>query len=301
MATKAKTSSKARSAKTTRPASGAAARTTKKTTAVKTRATVAQPVTRQKTYRLADDLSGTQVLGEMVGTFLLVSLVAATGGNAFLVGFGLIVLTLMFFSLSGAHLNPALTFGLWAMRRVTAGKMVFYWMAQFVGAIAAILATNAFAQNKLNVSLASFTQWNWAVVSAETIGAAIFMFGVAAVAYRSQTDNDKAVGVGLALFVALLISSAFLQEAVTKSSAGAKEGQDQPRITKLSGTTLNPAVALSLKETDSSNVNPLTGVADKSANTASRLTLETIVGTLVGAALGGRLYLLLNRDQRTVV
>lgn len=299
MATKAKSTSKARSAKTTRPASGAAARTTKKATAVKAKApvrTVAQPVTKQKSYRFTDELSGTQVLGEMLGTFLLVSLVAATGGNSFLIGIGLIVITLMFFSVSGAHVNPAVTFGLWAMRKVSATKMLFYWMAQFVGAIAAILVINGFAQERLAVSLASFTVWEWPVVAAEFIGAAVFMIGIAAISQRSQTDNDKAVGVGLALFVALLVSSSFLQQAVAaQSGADAKE---TPRIAKLNGTTVNPAVALSLKETDSSSVNPLTGEADKKSNTASRLTLETIVGTLAGAALGGRLYLLLNRGEK---
>lgn len=298
MATKAKTTSKARSAKTTRPASGAAARTTKKTTVVKARAATAKPVTQQKTYRLSDDLSGTQVLGEMLGTFLLVSLVAATGGNAFLVGIGYVVIVLMFFNISGAHVNPAVTFGLWAMRKVTTVRALFYWMAQFVGAIAAILTVNAFAQTKLNVSLASFTQWNWAVVAAELIGAAIFMFGIAAVSRRGQTDTDKALGFGLALFVALLVSSAFLQQAVSTASSNAEQGKDQPRITKLNGTTVNPAVALSLSETDSSNVNPLTGEASAKKDTASRLTVETIVGTLLGAALGGRMFMLLNRNER---
>lgn len=299
MATKAKTTSKARSAKTTRPASGAAARTTKKSTVVKAKATAAQSTTAKKTYRFTDDLSGTQVLGEMLGTFLLVSLVAATGGNAFLVGIGYIAIVLMFFSASGAQVNPAVTFGLWAMRKLSTAKMLFYWMAQFVGAIAAILATNAFASTRFDISLASFTQWDWAVVSAEVIGAAIFMFAVAAVLQRGNTDTDKAVGFGIGLFVALLVSSAMLQQAVTTASSNATDASAAPRIAKLSGTTVNPAVALSLKETDNSNVNPLTGEKEGEAKTtASRLTVETIVGTLVGAALGGRLFMLLGRTTR---
>ena len=299
MATKAKTTSKARSAKTTRPASGAAARTTKKPTAVKAKAAVAQSTAAKKTYRFTDDLSGTQVLGEMLGTFLLVSLVAATGGNAFLVGIGYIAIVLMFFSASGAQVNPAVTFGLWAMRKLSTAKMLFYWMAQFVGAIAGILVMNAFASSKFEISLASFTQWNWAVVSAEVFGAAIFMFVVAAVLHRGNSDTDKAVGMGIGLFVALLVSSAMLQQAVTTASSGATEGSEAPRITKLNGTTVNPAVALSLKETDNSNVNPLTGEQEGEAKTtASRLTVETIVGTLVGAALGGRLFMLFARSTR---
>jgi aquaporin Z len=300
MATKAKPSSKARSAKTTRPASGAAARTTKKpTTAVKAKAAVAQSAASKKTYRFTDDLSGTQVLGEMLGTFLLVSLVAATGGNAFLVGIGYIAIVLMFFKASGAQVNPAVTFGLWAMRKLSTAKMLFYWMAQFVGAIAAILVMNAFASSKFEVSLASFTQWDWAVVSAEVFGAAIFMFAVAAVLHRSNSDTERGVGLGIGLFVALLVSSAMLQQAITSASSNATEASEAPRITRLTGTTVNPAVALSLKETDSSNVNPLTGEQEGEAkNTASRLTIETIVGTLVGAALGGRLFVIFGRASR---
>lgn len=305
MATKAKTSSKARSAKTTRPASGAAARSAKKTTtvkssAVKSRPAVAAPVVRQGSRRFTEDLSGSQVLGEMIGTFLLVAMVIASGGNAFLIGLGLVVIVMMFFHISGSHVNPAVTFGLFVMRKISAAKMVFYWMAQFVGAIAAILAVNAFSQSKLNISLASFTQWHWAVFSAEVIGAAIFMFGVAAAVNRAQTDSSKAVGIGLSLFVALLISSALLQQAV--SAAGSQLTQDsteQPRIVKLNGTTVNPAVALSQSETDSSNVNPMTGEPTGNASTPSRLTFEVILGTLLGAALGGRLYMLLSRDERT--
>ena len=295
MATKAKTSSKARSAKTTRPASGAAARTTKKTTSVKARV-VAAPVAARKSYRVTDDLNGSQVVSEMFGTFLLVSLVAASGGNAFLVGIALIAIAAMTFSVSGAHVNPAVTFGFFAMRKISAAKMVFYWIAQFVGAIAAIIAVNAFAHEKLSLSLSSFTQWDWYVFAAELIGAAVFMFGIAAAVRRGNSDTEKGVGIGLSLFVALLLSSALLQQAATYAQSTTDTGKDAPRITKLNGTTANPAVALSLKETGS--VNPLTGQASQTDNAASRLTLEVIFGTLLGAALGGRLYMLLNRNEK---
>lgn len=297
MATKAKSSSKARSAKTTRTASGAAARTTKKSTVVKSSATVSQPV-RRTSYRIGNDLTGSQVLSEMLGTFLFVLTVAATGGNAFLVGISLIVLTATFYRISGAHVNPAVTFGLWAMRKVSAVKMVFYWMAQFVGAIAAILITTAFSGSKLNISLASFGQWDWRVVFAELIGTAIFMFGIAAAARYARSDSERGLGVGLTLFVALLLSGSMLQQASSAASAdtASKQSNEVQRITKLNGTTLNPAVALGQSETDSSNVNPLTGEAQASnKTTASRLTMETIVATLVGAAIGGRLYMLLVR------
>ena len=298
MATKAKTASRAKSTKTTRPAAAKAVRTTKKPVARTTVVAAARPTEKSKTYTLANDLNGAEIIGEMLGTFLLVAIVSATGGNAFLVGFALIVIVAMLFNVSGAHVNPAVTFGLWAMRKISAAKMFFYWMAQFVGAIAAILAVSAFSGNKVNISLASFAQWNWYVVSAELIGATVFMFGIAAAVSHSRSDTERGLGIGLALFLALLVSGGLLQQQVTTAGSEASKdtnAKEAPRITKLSGTTLNPAVALSLNESDNNNI-----TAESSKPTAaSRLTLETIVGTLVGAALGGRLYMLLTRNSKS--
>lgn len=297
MATKAKSTTSSKSAKkpsttTVKPTRVATAKTTPKPTVT----TAVRPVTRQKTYQLSNDLSGAQVLGEMLGTFMLVAVVAATGGNAFLIGLALVAIVAATFSISGAHVNPAITFGLFVMRKVSLTKMLFYWMAQFVGAIAAILVTNQFAQTPVNLSLSSFGQWDWRVVFAEVIGMTIFMFTVAAAAQRAQTDNDKAFGIGLGLFLALIISGSLMQQAITKASADAaqSEAKDAPRITKLSGTTLNPAVALSVSEANTQNA--MMG-GEAQATGVSRLTLETIFGTLFGAAIGGRLYMLLARNS----
>ncbi|MBP7760842.1 aquaporin [Candidatus Saccharibacteria bacterium] len=293
MATKAKSTSRARSTKTTRPAAAKAA-STKKT--VSRTAPIAVAKVEKPNLNLSNDLNGVEVIGEMLGTFLLVSIVTATGGNAFLVGIALIVIVAMLFNVSGAHVNPAVSFGFWAMRRISAVKMFFYWMAQFVGAIAAILAVSAFSGDKVNISLASFTQWDWYVVAAELLGASVFMFGIAAAVTRGKNDSERGLGIGLALFLALLVSGGLLQQAVTTATAKQQqttEAKEMPRITKLSGTTLNPAVALSQSEADTSNA---LGGQTKST-TASRLTLETIVGTLIGAGIGGRLYMLLSRNR----
>ncbi len=298
MATKAKTTSRAKSTKTPRPAAAKAVRTTKKSVEKTTIVAAVRPTEKPTTYSLTNDITGAEVMGEMLGTFLLVAIVSATGGNAFLVGFALIVIVAMMFNISGAHVNPAVSFGFWVMRKISAAKMFFYWMAQFVGAIAAILAVSAFSGNKVNLSLASLTQWNWFVVFAELLGATIFMFGVAAAVSRSRSDVERGLGIGLALFLALLVSGGLLQQQVTTASAQAQKdtnAKESPRITKLNGTTLNPAVALSLTENDNSN--SMVSDATKTVS-ASRLTFETIVGTLVGAAIGGRLYLLLTRNNK---
>ena len=56
--------------------------------------------------------------------------------------FGLTVLTMAYAigHISGCHLNPAVTFGLWAGNRFDARDIVPYWAAQVIGAIVASFA-----------------------------------------------------------------------------------------------------------------------------------------------------------------
>ena len=88
---------------------------------------------------------------EVFGTFWLVlggcgsAVLAAAfpqvgiGLHGVSLAFGLTVLTMAFAigHISGCHLNPAVTIGLWAGGRFEAGKIVPYIVAQVIGAIAA--------------------------------------------------------------------------------------------------------------------------------------------------------------------
>jgi MIP family channel proteins len=88
------------------------------------------------------------LLTEFLGTFTLVligagavALTAAQGGS--LVGsafaFGLVLMSLFYAwgSFSGAHFNPAVSFGFAVAGRMHWGLMLGYWIAQFLGGIAA--------------------------------------------------------------------------------------------------------------------------------------------------------------------
>jgi aquaporin Z len=86
---------------------------------------------------------------ELIGTFWLVfggcgSAVLAAGfpktGIGFLgvaLAFGLTLLTMAFTigSISGCHINPAVTIGLWAGKRFPGGEVLPYIVAQLIGAI----------------------------------------------------------------------------------------------------------------------------------------------------------------------
>ena len=95
-----------------------------------------------------------QLMGEVLGTFILILLgdgVVANVGlaprlagtaynwNTITIGWAFAVIVAVYVSagVSGAHLNPAVSIGLWAGGRFAAGELLPYVVAQVLGGIAA--------------------------------------------------------------------------------------------------------------------------------------------------------------------
>jgi len=86
-------------------------------------------------------------LAEAVGTFILVLFGCGTAvvagekvgyaGIAFAFGFALIGAAYGIGPLSGCHINPAVSLGVWIAGRMKAADMIGYWVGQFAGAILA--------------------------------------------------------------------------------------------------------------------------------------------------------------------
>jgi aquaporin Z len=78
------------------------------------------------------------------------------GFHGVALAFGLTVLTMAYAvgHISGCHLNPAVTFGLWAGRRFPASQLFPYIMAQLVGAIAGAGILFVIASGNAKFSLA---------------------------------------------------------------------------------------------------------------------------------------------------
>lgn len=86
-------------------------------------------------------------LAELVGTFILVLFGCGTAvvagdkvgivGIAFAFGFGLIAAAYGIGPISGCHINPAVSLGVWTAGRMSAKDMIGYWVGQFLGAILA--------------------------------------------------------------------------------------------------------------------------------------------------------------------
>jgi len=90
--------------------------------------------------------SARSFLAEMIGTFGLIFFGAGsilqqqatqsvgTTGIAVAHGLAILIGVYAFGHISGAHFNPAVSFGMWMTRRIGLGKMLVYWLAQLVGA-----------------------------------------------------------------------------------------------------------------------------------------------------------------------
>jgi len=86
-----------------------------------------------------------KLLTEFVGTFIFLTAIALSGNaGAFAplaIGLTLMAMVYMGGHVSGAHYNPAVTFGLWLRRAIPASTMGLYWLAQLVaGVLAFVLA-----------------------------------------------------------------------------------------------------------------------------------------------------------------
>jgi len=99
-------------------------------------------------------LGARNFLAEMIGTFGLIFFGAGailqqqatqsvgTTGIAVAHGLAILIGVYAFGHISGAHFNPAVSFGMWITRRINLGKMLAYWVAQLVGAsLAAWMST----------------------------------------------------------------------------------------------------------------------------------------------------------------
>ena len=160
------------------------------------------------------------VLGEVIGTMILSMFFLAVGlyQPLYLV-FAMIVATAITYKLSGAHLNPAITVGMMASRRISAIRGVLYILAQVLGAWLGLVILNAFisaggSATELPVMDEVASENFWMVSFVEFFGAALlgYIFCRAQDYKRNPFAVAAIIGTGACttyLFV-VLISSSFL-------------------------------------------------------------------------------------------
>ena len=286
----------------------AAAKTETKTTV---KYVVAESTAKSKRVKLDSKLPDNLiniVIAEVIGTFILTlaALFASDILSSMYVGFALMFIVAIIGNISGAHVNPAVTFGLWTMRKLKTILVPFYWGAQFLGAMAAIVLVGSLTNGGFALSFDQFTAFSWNIFAMELVGTAVFVFGVAAVLQRKEIKAaGQAFGIGLALMIGLVVSGSLAS--YIKSTALAKNQKDTAQTEKngrtyprevyisFTGATLNPAVSLAVTEkTDSQLHGSNSLLPAEGEKSYSRFSLEVIAATLIGAALGGNLFLLVN-------
>ncbi len=252
------------------------------------------------------------VIAEVVGTFVLtlVALFAASIVSPLYVGLALAALVFAIGAISGAHVNPAVTFGLWTMRKLKTVLVPFYWVSQLLGAMAAVVLMGALSNSGFAIHFGHFMTFSWSVFAVELVGMAIFMFGIAAATSRKDLKaGGISLAVGLSLMIGLIASSTLMsvvhkatakkyQSDTSAQTASASSDANEPMYPHelhVSGATLNPAVAMAATEWTNTQAQSNGQYSAQDTETLySRLSLEVIVATLVGAALGGNLFLLVN-------
>ena len=84
-------------------------------------------------------------MAEFLGTLLLVLSVIASGANAWIVGGALALIILLVGTMSGAHVNPAVSLAMFLRGSLTSQELAGYVVVQLLGGASALYIYQAFA------------------------------------------------------------------------------------------------------------------------------------------------------------
>lgn len=162
------------------------------------------------------------VIAEFIGTFLLASVVLASRGEPIYVLFGLAGIVLLIGTLSGAHVNPAVTIGAWATRRIGAFRALGYIIFQVFGAAVAYFTFTAFLAGSgvssadaatlggpvvfSAVDISTLAGKEWFIFFGELLGTAILGFAIATATRERQDRVAAAFTAGFGIFAALIVA-----------------------------------------------------------------------------------------------
>lgn len=148
------------------------------------------------------------MLAEAFGTFTLTLIAMFSLVGSFAVPTPILAgLTVMLFvysigPISGAHINPAVTLGLWSMGRIKPREAVLYMVSQFVGASLALLTVKYF-----KVPIQSMPVGRLQIGLAETLGAVVFTFGIASVVFGKLSGGLSGLVIGGSLIVGIAVAA----------------------------------------------------------------------------------------------
>lgn len=192
-----------------------------------------------------------KLAAEFIGTFTLVLLGC---GSAVLAGFGIIgqdgiawafglAIVAMAYGIgpvSGCHINPAVSFGVWTAGRMPTGEMLGYWAAQCLGAIVGAGVLLLIASGKAEYSLAEN-------------GLGQNGYGIRDAVSNQGSPGDYSLGAGaifevVATFIFVVVILGVTQRAAAPQFAGLAIGLTLVAIhivgIQVTGVSVNPARSL---------------------------------------------------------
>jgi aquaporin Z len=168
---------------------------------------------------------------ELIGTFALVffgcgaAVVGGMGsgptainllGIASAFGFAIVAMAYGIGPISGCHVNPAVSFGVFLAGRMRAAEMLQYWIAQVVGAIAGALVLFVILSGKAQGWNGGLGQNGWGVgylgeynvIAAfvfEVVATFLFLVCILGVTHRAAPVGFAGIAIGLTLVVIHLV------------------------------------------------------------------------------------------------
>ena len=159
------------------------------------------------------------LLAELVGTMLMVMMLLTLGLDPLYVVVCGVVIYAVLVGLSGANLNPLVTVGMMATRRMSAIRGVLYILAQLLGGWIGLIIINAFrlgsgTTNELPAMTEITGEAFWAVALVELMGAIVITFCFArALGFARKNPLAFAIavvgGISLATVFGYVISRSF--------------------------------------------------------------------------------------------
>lgn len=170
---------------------------------------------------------GSEFLGTMALVLVALVLTQTTAVSYFIatsIAVAIAMIYLVFGGITGAHVNPAITFGMWTARRISTLRAVSYIVSQVLGALAALEIYQYLVDKNLPTKTATYSTRVWV---AEAVGTLILALGISAALTRTFDALASALSIGAAMFVGIMVAAT--------ASAG----------------YLNPAIALGVKNFNS--------------------------------------------------
>ncbi len=158
---------------------------------------------RNKIAMIVAEFMGTFVLTSAVYAVIIQRLPALFVAGAAGATLGLVVLTVG--SVSGAHINPAVTLGLWSVRKIQTAQAAVFIAVQFLGAAVAWRLNEYFLGEPLQILAKSGMDWK--VFTAEAVGAFVFTFGIASAVFQGYKGLKLATTMGGSLALGVLVAS----------------------------------------------------------------------------------------------